>query len=162
MRIGILSDTHDRAARAGRAAERLRAEGAERLIHCGDVTGPDVVFAVHAAGLPAAYVFGNCDHDRSALRAAFEAVGATCLDAGGVLELGDKRVAVTHGDDTRAFRRLLAARPDYLLYGHTHEPLNERDGPTRQINPGALHRARRYTVVVLDLERDEARFVDIV
>ncbi len=65
------------------------------------------------------------------------AVGGTCLDHGGEIVLDGKRIAVTHGDDTQEFRRLVGAQPDYLLFGHTHIALNERDGPIRQINPGA-------------------------
>lgn len=57
MRIGILSDTHDRLARADRAVASLVAAGAEALIHCGDLTGPEIV---HVCGrLPSYYVFGN-------------------------------------------------------------------------------------------------------
>jgi predicted phosphodiesterase len=58
-------------------------------------------------------------------------------------------------------RRLLVARPDYLLSGHSHYPADRRDGPTRRINPGALHRADEYTVALLGLESDELRFLTV-
>ena len=51
--------------------------------------------------------------------------------------------------------------PDYLLFGHTHIRLNERDGATRQINPGALHRAAEWTVAVLDVVQDQLRFLKV-
>jgi uncharacterized protein len=51
MRIGILSDTHDRLQWTARAVELLRAEGAEALFHCGDLTGPEVVALCHLAVL---------------------------------------------------------------------------------------------------------------
>jgi predicted phosphodiesterase len=44
LRIGILSDTHDQVARTGRAVAALVARGAEALVHCGDLTGPDLVY----------------------------------------------------------------------------------------------------------------------
>lgn len=161
MKIGILSDTHDQVARTVRAVNALAGAGAEALFHCGDLTGPDVVHACASAALPCHYVFGNNDHDERGLRAAIEATGGVCLERGGAVVLAGRRVAVTHGDDPRVFRRLLAAQPDYLLFGHTHIALNERDGPTRQINPGALHRARPWTVALLDLGTDAVRLIVI-
>ena len=159
MRIGILSDTHDQVARTGRAVEALMAEGVEVLIHCGDLTGPEIV---HECGLLTCYyVFGNNDFDEIELKAAMDATGGVCLGYGAEITLAEKRIAVTHGDSAREFRRLLAGLPDFLLFGHTHVPLNERDGPTRQINPGALHRASVWTVAVLDPEADEVRFLTI-
>jgi predicted phosphodiesterase len=58
-------------------------------------------------------------------------------------------------------RRLLAARPDYLLSGHAHIPGDRRDGPTRRINPGALDRADEFTVALLDLGADDVRFLTV-
>jgi len=161
MKLGILSDTHDQVARAMQAVEALADAGASALIHCGDLTRPDVVHACASTPLTCHYVFGNNDFDRTGLRAAMEATGGVCLEDAGEVVLGGRRIAVTHGDDSRAFRRLLAAQPDYLLFGHTHIPLDERDGPIRQVNPGALHRARQWTVALLDLETDSVRFVAI-
>jgi putative phosphoesterase len=156
MRIGILSDTHDHVRRTARAVALLLAEGAEVLIHCGDLTGPEIV--AECGVVPSYYVFGNNDFDEDALRAAMTAVGGVCLERGGEIVLSGRRIAVTHGDSAKHFRRLLAARPDYLLFGHTHLKLNERDGPIRQINPGALHRAPEWTVATLDLVADDLRF----
>jgi len=79
MRIGIISDTHDRVERTGRAVRLLIAEGAEVLVHCGDLTGPDVVY--ECAALPSYYVFGNNDFDEDGLRRAMALVGGTCLSA---------------------------------------------------------------------------------
>lgn len=159
MRIGILSDTHDQVARTARAVDTLVSAGAEILIHCGDLTGPEVVHACSL--LPCYYVFGNNDFDEVGLRAAMEAVGATCLGYADTVELAGRRIAVTHGDSPSLFRRLIASQPDYLLYGHSHICLDERDGPTRQINPGALHRAANWTVALLDTEPDAVTFLNV-
>ena len=133
MRIGILSDTHDQVERTSRAVRRWSPQGAEVLIHCGDLTGPDVVY--ECAGLPAYFVFGNNDFDEAGLRRAMAGIGAVCLGAVGEIELGGKRIAVTHGDSAREIRRLAGSSPDYLFFGHSHWPADERQGPTRWINP---------------------------
>jgi putative phosphoesterase len=157
MKIGIIADTHDQIARTGRAVGMLVAAGAETLIHCGDLTGPDIVY--ECAQLPCFYVFGNNDFDDQGLKQAMELVGAVCLGWTGIVELLGQRIAVTHGDSTREMRRLALNRPDYLLFGHTHVLADHRDGPTRFINPGALHRASSWTVALLDLNADALRFL---
>ena len=106
MILGILSDTHDRLARAERAVAALVDDGAEVLLHCGDLTGPDIVQACSA--LPSYYVFGNNDFDEDALRDAMAATGGVCLEWGGEVTLDGKRVAVTHGDSIREVNRLAA------------------------------------------------------
>jgi putative phosphoesterase len=160
MRIGILSDTHDRLDRTVRAVETLLAEGADALIHCGDLTGPDIVYA--CANRPSYFVFGNNDDDDlPALRRAIAAIDGTCLEWGGEVTIAAKRIAVVHGHLTRDLRPLLQAAPDYLLSGHSHESHDRQEGPTRRINPGALHRAACYTVALLDLGTDALRFLEV-
>ncbi|MEO6808735.1 MAG: metallophosphoesterase family protein [Isosphaeraceae bacterium] len=159
MRIGILSDTHDHLNRTARAVALLKSEGAEALIHCGDLTTPEIVH--QCAELPSSFVLGNNDFDEVGLRAAVELIGGVFLGWGGEVILGDRRIAVTHGDSTKEMRRLAAEGPDYLLFGHTHQPSDRRDGPTRLINPGALHRARTWTVAVLDLATDDLHLLTV-
>jgi len=159
MRVGILSDTHDQLARTSRAVASLISEGAEVLIHCGDMTRPPIVR--ECAGLTCYYVFGNNDFDEDVLRRAMAATGGVCLERGGQIEFGETRIAVTHGDSAREIRRLLATTPNYLLHGHSHAASDECHGATRWINPGALHRAHEWTVAVLDLDSDVLRFLNI-
>jgi putative phosphoesterase len=158
MRIGILSDTHNQYARTAQAVAALEAGDVEALIHCGDLTSPEIVHLCNISR-PSYFVFGNNDFDEDGLRTAIDAIGGTCLGLGGEIVLGGKRIAVTHGDSTSHFRHLLRSEPDYLLFGHTHVALNERDGPTRQINPGALHRAASWTVALLDLAHDRVEWI---
>lgn len=159
MRVGILSDTHDQVERTAGAVVLLREQGAEILIHCGDLTSSAVVHA--CSGIPCYYVLGNNDYETQMLERAITLSGGTLLGWSGLLELGGKRVGVTHGHLAREFRQLIRARPDYLLFGHTHQAMDETDGPIRQINPGALHRARNWTVALLDLSDDTVEFHSI-
>jgi uncharacterized protein len=159
MRIGILSDTHDQVARTASAVRRLIAEGAELLIHCGDLTTPEIV--EEFAGIPTYFVFGNNDYDEDRLRRTMVDVGGVCLGRAGEISLGEKRLAVTHGDSVTEFRRQMKAEPDYLFTGHTHVASDDRAGRTRHINPGALSRARTYTVALLDPLGDHLRMLTI-
>lgn len=159
MRIGILSDTHDQIARTSLAVRLLADAGAAILIHCGDLTQPAIVDEF--AGLKTYFVFGNNDHDESGLRRAMTWNGGICLDRAGEITLAGKKIAVTHGDSNKEFHRLAAFEPDYLLFGHSHFPTDNREGSTRFINPGALHRASDYTVALLDLEADVLRMLSV-
>jgi predicted phosphodiesterase len=55
----------------------------------------------------------------------------------------------------------LIAEPDYLFTGHTHVAHDRYEGKTRLINPGALTRASRFTVALLNLETDELTSLEI-
>lgn len=159
MRIGILSDTHNRVQRTKLAVQLLIAEGVQALIHCGDLTNCEVV--EECSALPCYYVFGNNDFDESELSRSMTLGGGVCLGKGGEFTLAGRRIAVTHGDSTQEIRRLAALEPDYLMFGHTHVRADEKHGPTRYINPGALHRAPTWTVARLDLDSDELRHLDV-
>jgi len=159
MKIGILSDTHDQVKRTSKAVTALIEAGAEVLVHCGDITRPAVV--LECSGLPCYYVFGNNDYDHDSLGRAIRGSGGLSLGRGGLIELDGKKIAVTHGDSTREIRRLTGLDPDYFLFGHSHSATDDRQGATRWINPGALHRADPHSVAILDLGTDLLQFINI-
>jgi putative phosphoesterase len=160
MRVGILSDTHNQLERTVRAIEILTAARAAALIHCGDLTTPDIVAA--CAALPSYFVLGNNDADNvPALSSAIAGIHGVNLDWRGEVTLAGKRLGVVHGHFHRDVRRLLAARPDYLLYGHSHIADDRREEGVRWINPGALYRAKEFSVAVLDLATDQLEFLSV-
>lgn len=160
MKIGIISDTHDKIARTRYAVQLLKSHGADLLIHCGDFTGPDIL--VECSTLPMYFVFGNNDCDTVPdLRNAAAKHGATCLGWGGEFTVQETRIAVTHGHLTSDLRPLLQAQPQFLFSGHSHNRNDWRDGSVRRINPGALHRADEFTVALLDLATEELRFLPV-
>lgn len=78
----------------------------------------------------------------------------------GHLELAGVKIGFVHGDDHHLFRELEQSEYfDLLFYGHSHVAQEHRTGPTRVINPGALHRARLKSYVVLDLKAREVETV---
>jgi putative phosphoesterase len=160
MRLGIISDTHDRldAARAGFYA--LRDAGADYYLHCGDV-GQQRILDLFA-GLPMSFVWGNNDWDLPELTRYAVHLGLKCHDRFADLSFEGLSVAMTHGDDMKIVRQVLQDQShDYLLLGHSHEKRDERVGRVRIINPGALYRAREKSVAVLDTRKDELRFIPI-
>src|SRR5262249_41533955 len=160
MKIAVVSDTHSRNVTTGLALVEIRERGITTVLHCGDIEGPETVALFR--GLTAHFVFGNCDWDRSAIRQAVAAIGATLHEPFGNLELEGNRLAFVHGDDKALFLELENSGSfDYLFYGHTHRLAEHRTGPTRVINPGALHRANPKTFVVLDLASGKAETIGV-
>jgi putative phosphoesterase len=160
MLLGILSDTHDRSDAMAEGVRLLREGGAGYFVHCGDV-GSETMLD-HLAGLPSAFVFGNTDWDRNPLRRYAKTIDVQCFDNFGTLELEEKRIAVTHGDDAALVQRILNEQEhDYLLVGHSHVAGEKRVGRTRIINPGALHRARVKSVALLNLKSDALTWIEV-
>ena len=158
MRIGVLSDTHSRYQTVETALASLQARNVNFLIHCGDIEDAETVWLFQ--GFTVHFTFGNCDSERTGLRQAIHGIGATLHEGYGYLELDGVKLAFTHGDDKRLLHDLEQSGAfDYIFHGHTHQAANYRKGATRVINPGALHRARPKTLVVLDLKTGTAESV---
>ena len=160
MRIGILSDTHSRYQTVAKALQLLSERDIDFVLHCGDIEDVETVRLF--AGFTTHFVFGNCDRDRDDLRHAMEEVGATLHENYGNLELAGKRIAWIHSDNRYLFQDVeRSGHYDYLFYGHTHVAEQHHTGPTLVVNPGALHRARPKTFVVLDLTNGELETVSL-
>jgi len=159
MRIAIFSDTHSRHATVETALKMIEERGVELILHCGDIEDADTVWLFPGN---THFVFGNCDSERTSLRQAIHGIGATLHEPFGKLDLAGNRIAFIHGDDKKLFEKLEnSGQYDYLFYGHSHVASEHRTGPTRIINPGALHRARPKTFAVLDLESGDMASISL-
>jgi putative phosphoesterase len=173
MRIGIISDTHDRTADVHAALDLLAERSVQLILHCGDIESIATVRLFAGVGLPTHFVFGNWDgdwisgvrcgwaapapggrkRDDTRLRTAIAEIGGVLHEPWGELELAGQQVAWVHGNDRALLRDLeQCGCYDYLFYGHTHVAEQRRTGRTMVVNPGALFRVRRRQCAVLDVE----------
>jgi putative phosphoesterase len=144
MRIGIVSDSHDRAPALAAAVAAAKAAGAEAIVHCGDLIGANTLRPLQALGLPVHFVHGNNLGDPVALC-------NLCSKSGGLLTyhgndadlvLGGRRIFATHYPH---YGLGLACTGDYdvVCCGHSHaasvvlQP-NVRGGGTWLVNPGTV------------------------
>ncbi len=170
-RIGLLSDSHGRASTTQRAVELLCQQGADILVHLGDVGTVEVIDAlcVDTPGrspdghgqLEAHVVFGNTDWDRHTLARYAADLDVTVDDPLGRLELDDGLLVFCHGHDDADIAAGMAGHPRYFCHGHTHRQRDTRQGDTRIINPGALFRAEMYSVALLDTATDTLSFHEV-
>lgn len=157
-RLGVVSDTHGRFVATQRAVSALAQLDVRWVVHCGDIGSPDIVplFAHWSTH----FVFGNVDTDERALRRAIDHAGQTCHERFGELELAGRRISFLHGDDTRRLDETAGSGDwDLVCYGHTHVAEMHRQESTLVLNPGAVHRARRHSVAVVDLREMVARHI---
>lgn len=159
MLLGIISDTHNRLERTARAVQLLQDAGIETLIHCGDISHPDILALF--TGWPTYFVMGNNDDDAELRHALTLMNHLTYLHRGDIIELAGKRIAITHGHLYREMQALMMQEPDYMLSGHTHVAHDELTRNIRCINPGALHRASEYSVAILNLVTNQLQFLPV-
>lgn len=160
MRLGILSDTHGHVANTLAAVRVLEGLEVDELLHCGDLCSPEIPGLLSA--WPTHYVFGNCDIDVDGMRQAIAAAGGRCHDWFGDLSLADRRVALLHGHEGK---QLLSAirggMYDLVCYGHTHAAEFHWEDKTLVLNPGALYRASRHTIAIVDLKTMEPTIIAV-
>jgi hypothetical protein len=162
MQIGILADTHNNRENTLAALAFFAAQKVSRLIHCGDITTPEI--ADLFSGWSVVFTYGNADREREKLAAAVARLPGAVIGDQHSLEIGSARVAVYHGHDDEALASLArSGQYAYVLHGHTHRRRDMHLGITRVINPGALGGVRWQTrsVCVLDIDRDELHFETI-
>ncbi len=159
MRIGLLADSHGRADMTARAVATLQRAETQMLLHLGDIETEAVLDEL--VGHNAHVVFGNCDWNERDLARYAEHMDISVDHPAGRLEIGGKVLVFTHGHLVNFMDKAISSGVDYLVHGHTHTLRDERIGSTRVINPGALFRAARYTVAVLDLAEDTVQFLEV-
>lgn len=157
MRIGVMSDSHNRREFIGRALRAFRERGISVVLHCGDLTSSEMVPLFEGFELYLAQ--GNMDVHPDAIRRAVEETCGRFYGRSWEGELAGKRIALCHGDDGSLLKEYLWRQDlDYVLHGHTHHPRDERVGKTRVINPGAHNTG---TVCIVDLAQDAVEFLEL-
>ncbi|MFA7269050.1 MAG: metallophosphoesterase family protein [Sterolibacterium sp.] len=144
MKICIVSDSHDRGQMLAAAVTEARDNGAEAVIHCGDIIGGNTLRATLKLDLPLHVVHGNNVGDQVALaRLASDSGGwLNYYGQDAAIELGGRRIFITHYPH---LGHAMACTGDYDLvcYGHSHEALvvqqdNLYGGKTWLVNPGTV------------------------
>lgn len=131
MKILVFSDSHGYPDYMLRHIENV---DPDVLIHLGDYYGDTAVLSDHFPDLPLYSVPGNCDQYR---------VGGT-YPAVFVTEIDGVTFFLTHGhkhgvkfDLTRLKLDARRAGADAVLFGHTHQRLQEQEEGLWIVNPGA-------------------------
>ncbi|MCL2457707.1 MAG: metallophosphoesterase [Desulfobulbus sp.] len=139
MRIAVLSDSHDHVPNLRRAVLRTNWEGAEMLIHCGDLISPFMLPYLEQFNGPAHVIYGNNAGDRHLIASRCAASAGPIAHHGdhGILVAASWRIAIEHYPN---WARALAASGDFDLVccGHSHVFQTQWLGRCLLLNPGEL------------------------
>lgn len=139
MRIAILSDSHDHMPNLSRAVQLANREGAEVLLHCGDLISPFMLKYLNRFHGPVHLIYGNNTGDQHLIASRCATVYDNLHHHGqhASFHIGTYRVALNHYPE---LARPLAQSGQYDLVccGHNHIHAEERFGQSLLINPGDL------------------------
>lgn len=144
MKICIVSDSHDHSQLLAAAVKSAAAQGAQAVIHCGDVIGPNTLRALQAFGLPVHVVHGNNMGDVMAMMRLAAEPGSVVRYHGNdaQLEIAGRRIFAVHYPHV-AHGMAATGEWDIACCGHSHRALithvrTVKGGETLLINPGTV------------------------
>lgn len=169
MKICILSDSHDHIPLLEAAVESAKGEGAEAVLHCGDVVAPSTLHCLDKFNLPVHVIHGNNTGDLYTLGqlASRDENNIHYHGMDAAVELAGRTIFLVHYPH---YARAMAATGDWDLVccGHSHklsiEQIKNIKGEiTHMVNPGTVggvgHSPATYIMADLENMRFEQREV---
>ena len=159
MKVGVISDTHDRMPTFRRAIALFQRLEGGAIFHAGDYVAPFAakLMAPDVLSTPLHCIYGNNDGERRGLKAILPNVDDGPLR----VVLGGRTIVMHHFIDWLQPRDRRDV--DIVITGHTHEVRNELEDGRLLLNPGECCGwvTDRCTVAILDLEKLEADIVEV-
>src|SRR3954454_6008001 len=145
--LGVLANTDGRSEIVQAAVDIFVSEGAELILHCGDIGGRQVLDAMAPVG--GAFVWGARDHDRTGLMRHGMGIGLVCFGVLGEFAHAEKKIAILHGHEKPILKKLITEQQyDYILCGHEAKTEDQTVGKTRILNPGPLYGQTRSAMLL--------------
>lgn len=127
MKIGIISDSHTKIKKATRALNMLVQNGAEFIIHAGDIVQLETLELLRDSGLGYIAVYGNNDAHLAAFHSDFNLVQEPHY-----FKLADTKFKLMH------LPFYMSPDADVIIFGHTHEYSLEHVNNTLFLNSGEV------------------------
>ena len=127
MKIGIVSDTHSKYVRAQEALEVLLQNGAEFIVHAGDVCQLQTLELLKNCGKRYVAVYGNNDAHLMEHHSNYNLVQEPHY-----FKLADTKFKLMH------LPFYMTPDTEVVLFGHTHQFACEFKGNTLFLNPGEI------------------------
>jgi len=165
MRLGVISDTHDRIPAIESAVEMFNSAQVEAVLHCGDFVAPFSMLPFKELSAPLYAVYGNNDGEKPGLEKMFEENGWCLNQRPWSLALNGKKIAMLH--EPGPLNRMVEEEDfDLVVFGHTHEPFTERRGKTLIVNPGEacgwLKGSPTLAMVDISAGESEIKHIDVL
>jgi uncharacterized protein len=135
MRIGLMSDSHDRVPAVAELLRLMIAGGCGMVLHAGDYCAPFVLRPFEDAKLSLAGVYGNNDGDKQGLLTrAQSSFGTELFDSPHSFEIGGQRLLLVH--DIGDVQQRSIESHSIVVHGGTHKQEMKSRGDTLIVNPG--------------------------
>lgn len=150
MKIGVVSDTHDRLRYIHLAVDVFNRSGVGLVLHAGDYIAPFALRPLDRLQGPWAGVLGNNDGEVAGL---MKASGGRIKGSRLEQVVDGRSILVVHDEQTlggKAYPRGV----DVLVFGHSHQARVARQAGMVVVNPGECcgYLENRATVALLDTE----------
>ena len=162
MRVGLISDTHDRIPAIAELVRQMQAAGVGMVLHAGDYCSPFALKPLEDAHVSLAGVFGRNDGDRQGLQTrAQSAFGAELFESPHSFEINDTRIMLVH--DIGDVQKRSIASHDIVVHGSTHQQEMKTRGDTLIVNPGEACGWLYGTpsAAILDLDTKQVEFLSL-
>jgi putative phosphoesterase len=148
MKIGIISDTHTKFKKAKKALEMLLGNGAEFIVHAGDVCQLETLELLKNCGKKYVAVYGNNDAHLVEYHNNYNLVKEPYY-----FKLADTKFKLMH------LPFYMAPDTEVVLFGHTHIFETEFNNGTLFLNPGEVCARDKPVSGCAMLEINEDNFI---
>ena len=159
MKVGVISDTHDRLPTFQRAVALFDRLKVGAILHAGDYIAPFAaqLISPQATALPVHCVYGNNDGEKAGLKKTLPQI----VDGPLKVTIDGKTIVMHHFIDWLKPADIVGA--DIVITGHTHKVVNEKKNNILFLNPGECCGWVNdlCTVAILDLEKVTAEIVQV-
>lgn len=162
MRIGLMSDTHDRVPAIDALLREMMAREVSVVLHAGDFCSPFSLKPFQDHNIAMAGVFGRNDGDHEGLRAAAATgMGQELFESPHGMSMSDNKILIVHDIGDVVDRSVLAHA--VVVHGHTHLQEMKTRNNTLIVNPGEacgwLYGAP--SAAILDLDSKQVEFIKL-
>ena len=164
MKIGILSDTHDRLSLLDSAVKCLNEQSVDLVLHAGDYISPFVVSHFKPLESKLIGVFGNNDAEIVLLRKKFSEMDAEVNGGFAEILIEGFKIALLHGHENILLKSLISTGfYDFVIHGHTHQDKIYMAGETIVVNPGEVcgYLTGKSTIALLETSTKKTRIVTL-
>lgn len=164
MKVGVISDTHDRLPPFARAIALFKRLKVDAILHAGDYVAPfaaKLIAPEALGGIPLHCVYGNNDGERAGLKKTLPSIQDGPLR----VVIGGRTIVMAHFDEWLKPGDTTGAH--VIVTGHTHQVVTDkRPSPTGDqlwLNPGECCGwvTDRCTIALLDLDTLEPQIVEL-
>ncbi len=162
MRVGVMSDTHDRVPAVAELIRQMAEADVTMVLHAGDFCSPFVLRPFEDSHMTLAGVFGRNDGDPEGLSTrAGAGIGLELFESPHSFDVGGERILIVH-DIGDVQQRSLEAHT-IVIHGATHQQEMKTRGSTLILNPGEgcgwIHGTPQ--AAILDLDSKHVDFLSL-